>query len=170
VTAPRARTRLIRWIAAAPAVFLVHDGEELLTMVPWLRAHRAMLPTAVQRLADVTAPQLALAMLVLFVGLVMATVHGVHRARQGARPTLFLLLAGALVGNGLTHLGQALVFRGYTPGLITALLVVVPYGYGLGGQLRSQGMLSVRAWMTVVGVGVLLQVPIIVATLLIARI
>jgi hypothetical protein len=170
VTAPRARARLIRWIAAAPVVFLVHDGEELLTIVPWLRAHGASLPAAVQPLTDVTAPQLALAMLALFAGLVIAAVHGVHRARQGARSTLFLVLAGALAANGLTHLGQALVFRGYTPGLITALLVVLPYGYGLGRQLRSHGMLSMRAWMTVVAVGVLLQVPIIVVTLLLARV
>jgi hypothetical protein len=160
---------LTRWILAAPAVFLVHDGEELLTIVPWLRSHRAVLPAIVQPLADVTTPQLAVAMLVLFAGLVAAAIHGVHRARQGRRSLLFLVLAGALVGNGLTHLGQALAFRGYTPGLITALLVVLPYGYGLGRELRAHRMLSPRAWVGFVTLGIVLQIPIIVGTLLLAR-
>jgi hypothetical protein len=148
---------------------VVHDGEELLTIVPWLRAHRAALPDIMQPLADVTTPQLALAMLVLLGGLAVAAIHGVHRARQGRRSLLFLVLAGALVGNGLTHLGQALVFRGYTPGLITALLVVLPYGYGLGCELRAHRMLSPRVWVGFVALGIALQIPIIVGTLLLAR-
>jgi hypothetical protein len=157
------------WIWAAPLVFLVHDGEELLTIVPWLRAHRAVLPATVQPLADITTSQLALAMFVLFAGLLFAAIHGVHGARQGTRSVPFLLLAGALVGNGLTHLGQALLFRGYTPGLVTALLVVLPYGYGLGRRLAAHRMLTGGAWAGFVALGVVLQVPIIVATLLLAH-
>jgi hypothetical protein len=162
-------SRLARWVWAAPVVFAVHDGEELVTMVPWLRAHRAMLPAVMQPLAGVTRTQLALAMAVLFLGLLAAATHGAHQVRRGLRPTIFLLLAGALVGNGLTHLGQALVFRGYTPGLITALLIVLPYGYWLGRELQSRRTISVRGWMAFVALGIALQVPIIVATLLLAR-
>jgi hypothetical protein len=162
------RPRITRWIWAAPAVFAVHDGEELLTIVPWLRAHRAVLPSVVQTLADVTTPQLALAMVVLFAGLLVATLHGARRARRGARSILFLLLAGALVGNALTHVGQALLFRGYTPGLATALLIVLPYGVGLGRRLTSARMLSTIAWMGFVALGIILQLPIIAVTLLLA--
>lgn len=163
------RPRIIRWIWAAPVVFAVHDGEELLTIVPWLRAHRAVLPGIMQPLAELTTSQLALAMAVLFAGLVVAAVHGARRARRGARSILFLLLAGALVGNGLTHVGQALVFRGYTPGLATALLVVLPYGLALGRRLTSARLLSAVAWIGFVALGMVLQVPIILATLLLAR-
>jgi hypothetical protein len=158
-----------RWIWAAPAVFVVHDGEELVTIVPWLRAHRAALPAITQPVADVTTAQLALAMFVLFVGLLLAAIHGVHRARQGTRSVLFLLVAGALVGNGLTHVGQALFFRGYTPGLATALLLLLPYGYALGRQLQATAMVTPRGWIGFVALGVVLQVPIIAATLLLAR-
>jgi hypothetical protein len=163
------RRPVTRWIWAAPAVFLVHDGEELLTIVPWLHAHRAALPAIAQPLADVTTFQLALAMFVLLVGLLLAAIHGVHRARRGTRSVLFLLLAGALVGNGLTHVGQAVAFRGYTPGLATSLLLVLPYGYALGRRLQANGMLAPRGWIGFVALGVVLQVPIIGATLLLAR-
>jgi hypothetical protein len=163
------RPRITRWIWAAPVVFAAHDGEELLTIVPWLRSHRAVLPDIVQPLADVTTSQLALAMVVLFAGLVVAALHGARRARRGARSILFLLLAGALVGNALTHVGQALLFRGYTPGLATALLIVLPYGVGLGRRLTSARMLSVAAWTGYVALGIVLQVPIVLATLLLVR-
>lgn len=161
--------RISRWIWAAPLVFAVHDGEELLAIVPWLRAHRAILPEIARPLADVTTSQLAAAMLLLFVGLIVAAAHGVRRARRGRRSMLFLLLAGALVGNALTHLGQALIVRGYTPGLATALLVVLPYGYALGRRLEARRMLAMRAWAGFVVLGIVLQVPIIVGTLLLAR-
>jgi hypothetical protein len=163
------RPRITRWIWAAPAVFAVHDGEELLTIVPWLHAHRTLLPDIVQPLADVTTSQLALGMLVLFAGLVVAAAHGARRARRGTRSILFLLLAGALVGNALTHVGQAVALHGYTPGLATALLVVLPYGLGLGRRLASARMLSAIAWLGFVALGIVLQLPIIVATLLLAR-
>jgi hypothetical protein len=164
-----AASAVARWIWAAPAVFVVHDGEELATMIPWLRQHRAALPDVVRSVADVSAHQLALAMLVLLAGLLAAAWDGARRARRGARPTLFLLLAGALAGNGLTHVGQALLFRGYTPGLVTALLIVLPYGLGLGRQLDRAGMVSTRGWAGYVALGLVLQVPIILATLVLAR-
>ena len=66
-----------RWIWAAPAVFVVHDGEELATMIPWLREHRDALPDIVRSAADVSTRQLALAMLVLLAGLVAAAWDGV---------------------------------------------------------------------------------------------
>jgi hypothetical protein len=157
---------LIRWILAAPVVFAVHDGEELAAMVPWLRAHRTALPDVVRPYADISTRQLALAMLVLFAGLAAASWHGTRQARRGVRPTLFLLLAGALVGNGLSHLGQALAFRGYTPGLATAVLIVLPYGVALGRRLDASGVLSTRAWGGFVVLGIVLQIPIIGATLL----
>ena len=158
-----------RWIWAAPAVFVVHDGEELATMIPWLREHRDALPDIVRSAADISTRQLALAMLLLLAGLLGAAWDGARKARLGTRPTVFLLLAGALAGNGVSHLGQALLFRGYTPGLVTALLVVLPYGWGLGRQLDSARIVSPRGWAGFVAFGVVLQVPIILATLLLAR-
>jgi hypothetical protein len=163
-----AGSTVTRWIWAAPAVFVVHDGEELATMMPWLRRHRDVLPDIAQSVADVPTRQLALAMLLLLLGLLAAAWDGARRARRGARPTVFLLLAGALAGNGVSHLGQALLFRGYTPGLATALLVVLPYAFGLGRQLESAHMVSARAWAGFVALGIVLQVPIILLTLLLA--
>jgi hypothetical protein len=164
-----AASTITRWIWAAPAVFVVHDGEELATMIPWLHQHRAALPDVVRSVADVSTRRLGLAMLVLLAGLLAAAWDGARKARRGVRPTLFLLLAGALVGNGVSHLGQGLLFHGYTPGLATAHLIVLPYGWGLGRQLEAGHVVSRRSWAGFVALGLVLQVPIILSTLLLAR-
>jgi len=49
------------WIRAGPAVFLLHDAEEILTVESWIRAHRTELPAAVQPFTTVTTGQFALA-------------------------------------------------------------------------------------------------------------
>jgi hypothetical protein len=158
--------RLTRWIWSGPAIFLLHDVEEVLTIAPWLRAHRAELPAALQPLLGVTTGRFALAVLLLLAGFVAAAAHGARRAGHGRRSVVFLLAAGALVGNGLTHLAQAVFFRAYTPGLVTALLLVLPYGYGLGARLEASGLASRRVWAGAVAAGAVLQAPLVALTLL----
>ena len=161
--------QIVRWIWAAPGVFLVHDAEEIATVASWMPNHRVELPAAVQPFAIVTTRQFSFAVIVLFLGLLAATVHAVPRARVGTRSLPFLLMVGALVANGVTHLAQAAVFRGYTPGLLTAVLLVIPYGIGLGEELRNSGLASRRTWLAMVALGALLQVPIIIGILALVR-
>ena len=152
--------RLSGWIWAGPGVFLLHDTEEVLTVAPWLRAHGAELPRVLQPFLGVTTRQFALAVLFLFLGFLAAAAHGTRRARDGHSPAVFLFVAGALVGNALTHLAQAALFGGYTPGVVTALLVVLPYGYLLGERLHASGLASRRTWASAVAVGTVAQFPI----------
>ena len=160
--------RVERWIWAAPVVFLVHDAEELATIGPFFHAHKSQLPAIVQSVADVTTSQFAVAVLVLFLAIAAAAAHGATRARHGTSSIFFLLAAGMLVGNALTHLMQAVYFRGYTPGVLTALLLVLPYGFALGNALESANLVNRRGWLTAVAAGVILQIP--VAVLLLAAV
>lgn len=157
--------RVERWIWAAPVVFLLHDSEELATIVPWLQVHRAQLPAIVQPITVVTTQQFALAVSLLFVGVLLAATHGALRARHGSRSIPFLLIAGALIGNGVTHVMQAVFFGAYTPGLVTAVLLVLPYGFLLGRALEASMLASPRAWFALIALGAIIQVPIVVALL-----
>jgi len=161
--------RVERWIWAAPLVFLIHDGEEIATIVPWLQAHRAQLPAIVQPVTTVTTDQFMLAVGILFVGVLLAAAHGASRARHGARSIPFLLIAGALIGNGVTHVMQAMFFGEYTPGVVTAVLLVLPYGVVLGRALEVSRLASRRTWLGAIAVGAIIQVPIIIALLLAVR-
>ncbi|HKP16472.1 MAG TPA: HXXEE domain-containing protein [Gemmatimonadaceae bacterium] len=157
------------WIWAGPAVFLLHDTEEILTVSSWIRAHGAELPRVLQPLLGVTTRQFAVAVLFLFIGFLAAAIHGARRAREGRSSAVFLLVAGALIGNALTHLAQAALFRGYTPGIVTALFVVLPYGYLLGERLHASGLVRRRTWFAAVALGIVAQVPIALLALLAVR-
>ena len=157
------------WIRAAPVVFLVHDAEEILTVEPWLRTHRGELPAVVQPFAAVTTAQFALAVGMLFVGFLAVAAHGARQARRGRASVPFLLVAGALVANGLTHLAQAAYFRGYSPGVVTALVLVLPYGYLLGARLLASGLVTRRALAGALAAGAITQVPIAALALLAVR-
>jgi len=158
-----------RWIWAGPAVFLMHDAEEILTVAPWLRDHRAELPSVLRPFTGITTGEFTLAVLVLFLGFLAVAAHGARRARQGRLSVPLLLVAGAFVANGITHLGQAALFRGYTPGVVTALLVVLPYGVMFGEQLRRSGLATRRTLVGAVAAGAVLQVPLAVLALLAVR-
>lgn len=161
--------RAERWIWAAPLVFLIHDSEEIATIVPWLRTHRAQLPSLVQPLTVLTTQEFALAVGLLFVGVLLAATHGAMRARRAARSIPFLLIAGALIGNGVTHVMQAIYFGEYTPGLVTAVLLVLPYGFLLGRAMQSRKLVSRNTWLGAIALGAIIQVPIVAALLFAVR-
>ena len=151
--------RLTSWIWAAPVAFLVHDAEEIATLERWLGLHAPALPAAARPLVGITTGQFAVAVGVLFVGILLAAAHGARQARRERLSIPFLLVAGALVANAVTHVAQAAYFRGYTPGVVTAVVILLPYGLALGRRLRASRLASPRLLAGAVGGGMLLQVP-----------
>jgi hypothetical protein len=91
------------------------------------------------------------------------------RARRAARSIPFLLIAGALIGNGVTHVMQAIYFGEYTPGLVTAVLLVLPYGFLLGRAMQSRKLVSRNTWLGAIALGAIIQVPIVAALLFAVR-
>ena len=157
------------WIWLGPVAFLVHDAEEIVAIVPWLRAHGARLPAIVRPLAGIDTRQFALAVGVLLAGYALAAWHGARAVRRGGKPLPWLLATGALVANALTHILQALYFGGYTPGVVTALSVVLPYGYAAGRALRHHGVVSAATLRWAVAAGLALQVPLALLALAAGR-
>jgi hypothetical protein len=112
--------------------FVLHDLEEVLAATWWTRhgpqlltrAHPCLPPAVVRATTRTSTPQMAVATSV--VGLGVAAVSGAALAGRRDRP----LRAATVVftAHGITHLGSALSVRGYTPGVATAALVVLPWG------------------------------------------
>ena len=152
--------RSVRWVWLGPLAFLVHDAEEVLVFEGWMRRHGSELPAVVRAfLGPLNTRQLALAVLVLFAGYVVASLIGVQAIRTRRRPWPYLVITGAFVGNGLTHLLQAAAFGGYTPGVVTAAVVSLPYGWGVGRALIADEIVPRRLLLALLGMGVALQVP-----------
>jgi len=155
-----------RWIWVGPIAFLVHDAEELLTFAPWLATHGSRLPSIAQPLlGGVTTARFAVSVLVLFVGFVAASAHGAWAARHGRRSWPWLIVAGAFVANGVTHVAQGVWFAGYVPGLATALGVSLPYGWMAARAYRRAGLASTAMLGAAGALGLVLQAPLALAAL-----
>jgi hypothetical protein len=161
--------RVTQWIWAGPVAFVIHDAEEIATIERWLEMHAAQLPPIVQPLIGITTRRFAAAVVLLLVGFTLAAAHGARRAHRHLPSIPFLLVAGAFAANGATHLAQAAYFGGYTPGVLSAILIVLPYSVGLGRSLSRNGIVTRRTFAAAVVAGALLQVPIALLALAAVR-
>ena len=145
----------LRW---SPAIFLVHDLEEILTMEQFWLANRDRIPIpeAIKDRIAVTTAQMAAA--VAFV--LAASCYTSHIAARSpetkARVGLLNVMVSVRLFNGLFHLSQTLALRGYTPGVATALLVSLPYSVYIFYRLRAEELVTTRALYRALGLGALL--------------
>ena len=119
--------------------WLVHDLEELFTMPHWGRRNavrlRRMYPRVPERVWSALDPSpVQVAVAIGLVGLVVlgAAVDG---ARTGGRSAYFQVALLAFGLLAIVHLGQSALARGYTPGVVTAVLVVAPFSVWAWGRL-----------------------------------
>lgn len=110
--------RLGRALLLAPLVFVAHFLEESLGFVPWFNAHVARgITTDLFWTVNATA-----LLITVFVVLV-------YRAGEssGALVLLVAWLSFLMLTNAVFHITGAIVDRGYVPGLVTAILLYLPY-------------------------------------------
>jgi Protein of unknown function with HXXEE motif len=130
--------------------WLAHDVEELVTMPHWarrnagrLRARFPRVPERFWRAIDQTRPQVYLAVALVGVVMLAAAWDG---GRTGGRSAFYQIVLVVFGLHGLVHLGQSALVRGYTPGVLTAPLIVLPFAgwawwvldrHGVGGHLTA---------------------------------
>lgn len=111
------------------AAWAVHDAEEVLTMSEFSR-RSGLLPAMSQ--AHVSTA-------VGLMGALMATASAAG-ARSGGRSRLYQTALLGFGAHAVTHVGSTLVLRRYTPGVVTAPLVVAPFGLWAAARLRAHGV------------------------------
>lgn len=149
---------LVIW--AFPLAFLIHDCEEIVTMERFVRENSERFPKFLRNIAAITTRQFTLAVVVLLVLTLLAAYLATRPQRQ---MDLFTLVLAIFLVHILGHVAQTVFFRGYTPGLITALLVVLPYSlYGFH-RLFTANLIGGDSFTTSMLVGALLFVPVILA-------
>lgn len=124
-----APTRLDRALLAAPLIFALHALEEAPTFVEWFNAH-------VQR--SITSDTFwSVNATGLLITVVVVVLH--WSARSPATLTLAIAwLSCIMLTNGVFHAVGAIVDRGYVPGLVTALVLYLPFSiWVLRGAWRS---------------------------------
>ncbi|MGR6921752.1 HXXEE domain-containing protein [[Actinomadura] parvosata] len=123
------------------AAWAVHDAEELATMARWTRAARPRLEERFPRVPwermEMSRAHASVA--VGLMGGVMATASALG-ARTGGRSAVFQAALAGFGAHGVVHLAQAALFRGYTPGVVTAPAVVIPYAVWAWRRVRRAGV------------------------------
>ncbi|MEV6506247.1 HXXEE domain-containing protein [Streptomyces sp. NPDC051642] len=128
------------------AAWAVHDREEVAAMpgwargqVPGLRQRYPRVPERVwRRLESLDGREFAAAVAVMGGVVAVAAADG-HRT--GGRSGFYQAALNGFGLHALTHMAQAAAVRGYTPGVVTSPLVVVPFTLWARGRLRRAGVL-----------------------------
>lgn len=154
-----------------PLTFLIHDGEEILTFERWMTANHARVaamaagtPLAgnVAAMASMTTAAFSGAVLALFFVILIATwlmLRSLRRDRLNWTAAPFLIMLAIYTLNIVTHLGQSLLLGGYTPGVVTAVLVMTPYASLLYHRLFQTSLLTARQLLLTLLAGLVLGLP-----------
>lgn len=162
--------RVVIWLI--PVLLTAHNAEEGVAFWSYLPRIPALLPAPFAALAT-RLPYAALgqALIVLTV-LVFALAFAVD-ARADSRKLLWLLLAvEAAIGlNGIAHLLTAMfVFHGYAPGLVTALILNLPFAAYCFTRARRERWLSPAMLGATIPAAFVLHGPVLFAGLWLATV
>ncbi|CAN5801968.1 hypothetical protein BH23ACT11_BH23ACT11_22740 [soil metagenome] len=150
-------------IQASPVVFLLHDVEEILTIEQFWRENRYRLPIP-EMLRDrirITTAEMAAAVTCVFVLGCLASWPTTKSSEPDTRIEVYGTTLSIRLLNALAHLAGTLVLRRYTPGVITAVTVVLPYTLYTFHRLHRKKLLIEGALVRSVALGTLLHLPMV---------
>jgi len=144
---------MIYWLL--PLAFVVHDAEELFTMPSLFIAHERPLGAA----------HVALAIALFLAVFLVITAGAWLRPRSFVWRALYGGLLGTFLLHGFVHVGQAIAFASYTPGLVTAVLVVIPASAYLWIVLLRRGAIDLKPSLAMSVLGIALFLPAVIGAL-----
>ncbi|REE67304.1 uncharacterized protein with HXXEE motif [Paenibacillus taihuensis] len=142
------------------ATFMIHDFEEIIFVERWMGRNylsaRSALPKPLRRWFDsfqnIKSSQFAVAVALEFIIFIPTTIM----AADFHHFLLFIGFNAILFIHVFTHISQSLFLRMYTPGVITAVFVTLPYSIYLFYRLSDLGILNWVMFSNSLNVGVIL--------------
>ncbi|WP_433745883.1 HXXEE domain-containing protein [Falsibacillus pallidus] len=127
-----------------PIIFIFHDLEEIITIESSMAASNHPKTKFVQQALDArkklgsTAAQLAVsaAWILLFVSFIAWT------TAHGGTFLLFTAILNLFVFQAFMHVVQTIMFKGYTPGILTSLVLLIPYCFLAYYYLIENGLIT----------------------------
>jgi hypothetical protein len=158
-------------VVLVPVFLIVHNAEEAVAFHR-MRSGRggALLPGPFGSLeAQLSVPAMLLALAVLSLLACLLATGLILRPRWRSGWWLLLALESALGINVVAHVVSALlIFRGYGPGLVTAVVLNAPFAAYCLARARRERWVSERAWPTTFVGGAVLHGPVLVGGLWLA--
>ena len=118
-----------------PIIFIFHDLEEIITIESSMAKNKDKYPKTnfVERTLRMreklgsTAAQLAISATWILLIISFTAVMTAHFSSNGGSFLLFTAILNLFVLQACMHMVQTIMFRGYTPGIITSLFLLIPY-------------------------------------------
>jgi hypothetical protein len=151
-----------------PIIFMIHDAEELFTMPGWLASHEQEInrfaglsetTAEIARSLPVTFGQAAAAIGFFLVIFIAVTIGASFSKGSGFWFYAYACLLGVLFLHVFTHLAQAIFVGGYVPGLVGAIVAIIPGAYYIYKQLFERKLLTVKLAVITAFIGLALFIP-----------
>ncbi|WP_422657518.1 HXXEE domain-containing protein [Paenibacillus sp. EC2-1] len=155
-------TQTLVWLFIV--VFVLHDLEEIIWVEAWIKKNKSHVIHAVpkrfkkplNKMFNITSGQFAFAVLLEFIVFIPFT----YIAAEHEKFFVFLSINSLFLLHVFTHLGQSLYLKMYTPGVISAVICVLPYTLYMFYRVLSEELVSWSEVLLSIPVG-LLVVPIV---------
>ena len=171
ITKYKINFKLLVWLLFI--VFLIHNLEELLSVSNWLKENINTIPSFLNsKIAIVIHYKfnifiviaLSLATLLPFIICIWAN------KTNNQQLTIFLLLtiAWVMMLNAFQHIFNTLIMNEYTPGLITALLINLPFSIYFIHRLKMEKVITKKKLFLYLPIGLVAYILSVAAILLIS--
>ena len=156
----------VLWLV--PVLLALHNAEEALFFPRYLPFVISRLPGGWQSLAaPLTTGQVWAALAIVTAGAFAVAWWAVRRPASAAARWTVLLLQTTMLLNALWHmLTAAVLFGGYAPGLVTGVLVNLPFSIYLLRRAAAEHWLSPTARWALVPAALALHGPLLAALIL----
>ncbi|MFD3447611.1 HXXEE domain-containing protein [Microbacteriaceae bacterium 4G12] len=158
------KLNLLIWLF--PLLYFIHDLEEIFTVEKFLTKHADIIPFTV------TTLQFTVAFFMLW----LLTFVGCYKASKqqkflGMKANAFFsfLVPGIFLANGIGHLIQFIVFKGYVPGILTSIFIIYPYSFFTLKYMLQKNILTTKRFLFFLFLGFILQGPFAFTALVVAK-
>ncbi|WP_079504942.1 HXXEE domain-containing protein [Mesobacillus jeotgali] len=139
-----------------PIIFVLHDFEEIIMLEKWMAKNRGIIKKVLpERLANnvvkqfsMTTAQMSVAVLIVFLFVCSSTFMASQYANGGLLSNIhyFTVVVLIFLLHVFTHVGQSILFRSITPGVITSIFLVLPYSLAMLNALFEHRVID---WDTI---------------------
>lgn len=156
------RERLARTLWLLPIIFIIHDGEELFTMPSWVVRHQEKLDqiagmneiaAEMVRSLPTTTAQAAIAIGFILLLFVVVTAGASISRERGFWLYAYASLPGVLFLHVFTHIAQVVLIGGYAPGVIGAVVAIIPGTLYLYKRLFEAKLLTAKSTVVTALIG-----------------
>jgi len=118
-----------------PVIFMFHGLEEIITVEGFMTKYKnkvreaflVKLTLAIKKKLGAKSHQHSIMIAWILLIISFITFLTAYHISTGENFLLFTAVINIFFLQAFSHIGQTVIFRGYTPGVVTALFMVIPY-------------------------------------------